>query len=175
MNILILNGSPRIGGNTEIMADAFARSAQESGHQVTKINLAGKRIAGCLGCGYCSAHSGSCVIKDDMLPILQALDHTDMLVFASPIYWFDITGQLKCAIDRMYSKGSVGFHFSKTALLLDSASEGVYQAAISQYKATAAYLHWDDQGIVTINGMQNKGDMAGAAGLETAYRLGKRL
>ena len=55
-----------------------------------------------------------------------------MVVFASPIYWFDITLQLKSVIDRMYARGIIGFHFSKTALLLDSGAENVYDAALAQ-------------------------------------------
>lgn len=175
MNIAILNGSPRKNGNTEIMVDEFTKGAQESGHQVTKINLAGKKIAGCLGCQYCFAHEGECVQKDDMADILSILDQTDLVVFASPVYWFDITGQLKCAIDRLYARGKVGFHFNKTILLLDSAADGVYDAAIAMYKATLAYLHWEDKGIVTISGMSAKGSMKDSPKLKEVYALGKNL
>lgn len=175
MEITILNGSPRLGGNTEIMVDAFAKGAQESGHHVTKINLAGRRVTGCLGCEYCFSHQGACVQKDDMAEILTVLDQADLVVFASPIYWFDITGQLKCVIDRMYARGGVGFHFHKTALLLDSASDGVYQAAVAQYKAMCAYLKWEDQGILTISGMEEKGSMKASPRLREAYALGKSV
>jgi len=116
MKITILNGSPRPGGNTEIMADAFRKGAAEAGHEVTQINLAGKKIAGCLGCHHCFANNGECVQKDDMEGILQVIDQTDLLVFASPVYWFDITSQMKSVIDRMYARGKIGFHFAKTAL-----------------------------------------------------------
>lgn len=175
MNITILNGSPRPGGNTEIMVDAFAKGAQESGNAVTKINLAGKKIAGCLACGYCFTHDGACVQKDDMADILAILDKSDLVVFASPIYWFDITGQLKCVIDRMYARAKIGFNFNKTVLLLDSASDGVYTAAIAQYKDTVAYLRWEDKGIITVPGMEEKGSMKAAEKLEEVYRLGKSL
>jgi len=175
MNIIALNGSPRLNGNTEIMVNAFLRGAQDSGHNVKKINLAKKQILGCLGCHYCSVHNGECLQKDDMGPILRSLDQADMVAFASPIYWFDITGQLKCAIDRMYARGRTGFHFHMTALLLNSAAENVYAAAITQYQAMTTYLHWINQGIITISGMVNKGDMSNAPGLESAYNLGKSL
>lgn len=171
MKITILNGSPRVNGNTEIMVDEFIRGAKDSGHEVDKINLAGKSIAGCLGCQYCFAHGGKCVQNDDMAAVLESLDQTDLVVFASPIYWFDITGQLKCAIDRMYARGSVGFHFHKTVLLLDSASDGVYAAAIAQYKATGAYLKWEDKGIITISGMNKKGSMKESPRLQEVYQL----
>lgn len=64
-----------------------------------------------------------------MADILKVIDETDLLVFASPIYWFDITAQLKTVIDRMYARGKIGFHFKKTALLLDSARRRVRRCA----------------------------------------------
>ena len=175
MHITILNGSPRKGGNTEIMVDALKKGAEESGHQVEKINLAGKKITGCLGCQYCFSHEGVCVQKDDMAAILEVLDQTDLLVFASPIYWFDITGQLKCVIDRMYARGKTGYHFHKSMLMLDSAAEGVYQAALAQYQSIAAYLRWEDKGVITISGMTDKGSMKDSPRLTDVYEMGRAL
>jgi len=175
MKITILNGSPRPGGNTEIMAQAFEKGAREAGHEVTLINLAGKKITGCLGCHYCFAHDGICVQKDDMTDILKVIDETDLLAFASPIYWFDITAQLKAVIDRMYARGKIGFHFKKTALLLDSGSDGVYDAALAQYKAMCSYLRWQSVGEVCIPNMTEKGSMKTSPLLEKAYALGKTV
>ena len=114
MKVVILNGSPRKGGNTEIMAETFAKAADK--HEVEILNIAPMNIKGCLGCKYCYAHQGECVQKDDMSKVLEILKDADMVVFASPIYWFDITAQLKTVIDRLYACGSTGFHFNKTAL-----------------------------------------------------------
>lgn len=175
MNITVLNGSPRVNGNTEIMVKEFAKGAEENGHKVDIINLAGKKVAGCLGCQYCFTHDGNCVQKDDMQEILANLDQTDLVVFASPIYWFDITGQLKCVIDRLYARARKGFHFNKVILLLDSASEGVYDAAITQYKGTVAHLQWEDKGIITISGMGDKGSMKDSPKLKEVYELAKSL
>lgn len=175
MKITILNGSPRAGGNTEIMAKAFEKGALEAGHQVTLINLAGKKIAGCLGCQYCFAHDGACVQKDDMAAILERIDETDLLVFASPIYWFDMTSQLKSVIDRMYARAMKGFSLKKTGLLLDSGSPGVYDAALAQYKAMGSYLKWESIGEVCIPDMAEKGSMKESALLNKAYELGKSL
>ncbi|WP_455539217.1 flavodoxin family protein [Terrisporobacter sp.] len=175
MKITILNGSPRRGGNTEIMANEFARGSQEAGNEVQIINLAGKKIAGCLGCHYCFSHNGECVQKDDMAEILEVLDETDLVVFASPIYWFDITGQLKCTIDRMYARGKIGFNFNKTALLLDSGASGVYNAALAQYKAMCSYLNWQSVGEVCIPAMIEKGSMKTAPKLQEVYNLGKSI
>ena len=160
MNIVVLSGSPRKGGNTSIMAEAFAEGARSAGHEVEIIDVAAKKIAPCRACKYCFSHNGACAIDDDMTGVRERLAQADMVVFTSPVYWFDISAQLKLAIDRMYAFGGCGFNFSKVALLLDSGSDGVYDAAIAAYKAMNAYLKWEDLGIITIPGMAEKGDMA---------------
>ena len=175
MNIVVLSGSPRKGANTDAMVDAFAETAREGGHTVEVIRVAGKKIAGCLGCRYCFAHEGACVQRDDMADVLEALKRVDMVVFASPIYWFDITAQEKAAIDRLYAFGATGFPFTKTALLLDSHSEGVYDAPIAMYKAASAHCKWDDQGIVTISGMTDRDSMASSPKLDEVRELARKL
>ena len=117
MNIVVLSGSPRKGANTDTMVEAFAETAREAGHTVEVVRVASKKIAGCLGCQYCFTHEGTCVQKDDMANVIESLKGADMVVFASPIYWFDITAQEKAAIDRLYAFGATGFPFTKTALL----------------------------------------------------------
>ena len=109
MNILVVTGSPRKGGNTEIMADVFAETAKTSGHEVIVRRLSALKVAPCLDCTYCFTHDGVCIQKDDMNDILQDLNQADLLVLASPIYWFDISAQTKCFIDRMYAFGKKDF------------------------------------------------------------------
>lgn len=175
MNIVVLNGSPHSDGNTKIMIESFVKGAEESGNIVTVVEAGQKKISGCRGCGYCFNHEGTCIQKDDMQIVLAELDQADLIAFASPIYWFDITAQLKAVIDRMYARGKVGFHFNQTVLLLDSGADGVYDAAIAQYKGMVAYLNWTDRGIVTIPNMQEKDSMRHAPKLADVYQLGKSL
>ena len=169
MNIVVLSGSPRKGANTDTMVEAFAETAREGGNTVEVVRVASKKIAGCLGCQYCFAQ------KDDMANVIESLKDADMVVFASPIYWFDITAQEKAAIDRLYAFGATGFPFTKTALLLDSHSEGVYDAAIAMYKLTCAYCKWEDQGVVTISGMTERDSMASSPKLEEVRELARKL
>ena len=103
MNILVVTGSPRKGGNTEILADAFAQAAKESGHEVAVRKLSRLKVGPCLACEYCFTHGGVCMQDDAMNEILQDVHKADMLVLASPIYWFDISAQMKCFIDRLYA------------------------------------------------------------------------
>ncbi|MDO4312001.1 MAG: flavodoxin family protein [Eubacteriales bacterium] len=173
MKIVVLNGSPRKGGNTEVMIKAFAEASSKN--EVMILNVASMNIRGCLGCQYCYEHQGECVQKDDMAKIFEVLKDADMVVFASPIYWFDISAQLKTVIDRLYACGSTGFHFHKTALLLDAGADHVFEAAIAQYKAMSSYLNWEDMGIITIPNMTQKGSMKDCPKLSEVIALGKRL
>lgn len=176
MNVVVLNGSPRHKGNTEIMVEAFAQEARAAGHEVQVLSVGRMNIAGCKGCGYCLSHEGACVNGDDMTQVAEALKGADVVAFASPIYWFDITSQLKAVIDRMYRYAATGFPFHKTALLLDAGDGGpVFDAAITQYKASAEYCKWEDAGIVCVPNMEKKGSMAQAAQLDEVRRLARSL
>ena len=88
--VLILSGSPRKGGNSDILCDEFARGAQEAGNEVEKIRVASKKIHPCSACYYCRDHGGECVHKDDMAVILQKMIDADVLVLASPVYFYSI-------------------------------------------------------------------------------------
>lgn len=175
MKITVLNGSPRKNGNTQIMVEALKEGAEKNQQEVTILNVANKNIKGCLGCKYCYSHGGTCVQKDDMVHILDELKNTDMVVFASPIYWFDITAQLKTVIDRLYACGSTGFHFHKTALLLDAGADHVFDAAITQYKAMTSYLKWEDMGVIKVPNMLEKGSMKVCPQLEEVRKFGESL
>ncbi len=101
--VLILSGSPRKGGNSDLLCDEFMRGAAENGNEVAKINVADKRVAPCIGC-YACKDTGKCVHKDDMEAILQAMIDADVLVLASPVYFYSIDAQLKAVIDRTVAR-----------------------------------------------------------------------
>lgn len=159
MNIFVVTGSPRKDGNTEIMAEAFAQAARAAGHTVAVHYLREERVAPCLACQYCFTHDGTCVQKDAMNGLLEELQRADMLVLASPIYWFDVSAQTKSFIDRMYALVKKGFHPRAAAMLLDSHSPRVYDAPTALLRALCAYLGWENKGVLAIPGMTQKGDM----------------
>lgn len=101
--VLILSGSPRLHGNSALLSEEFARGAEEAGCEVEKIELQRKKIAGCLGCGACYRNGGACVQKDDMEEVRAKMLEADVIVLASPIYFYTMTAQLKAAIDRTYA------------------------------------------------------------------------
>lgn len=175
MYIFAISGSPRKGGNTEIMVEAFAEGARDSGHTVAVKKMSQLTVAPCLACEYCFTHDGVCVQKDGMAEILAEADKADMLVFASPIYWFNMSAQMRCVIDRLYARAKKGFHAAKTALLLDSGSPDVYTGAIASYQDANAYLNWQDMGIIAIAGMDRKGDMKSSPRLEEVRAFGRSL
>ena len=102
--VLILAGSPRKGGNSDILCDEFLRGAQDAGHKVEKIRVAEKKVAPCSGCYYCNTHGGACVHKDNMADILQKMIDADVIVLASPVYFYAISAQLKAVIDRTVAR-----------------------------------------------------------------------
>ncbi len=96
--VLILSSSPRKGGNSETLAAAFAKGAQEAGNQVETVVLREKRYGFCKGCLACQK-LGHCVIKDDAVEIADKMHDADVLVFVTPVYYYSVSGQLKTMLD----------------------------------------------------------------------------
>ncbi|MBF9018185.1 MULTISPECIES: flavodoxin family protein [unclassified Oceanispirochaeta] len=104
--IIVILGSPRKNGNTAALAEALANAAVENGADVETVYLAGLDISPCRGCNHCQKEtSPGCIIKDDMTPLYKKLEESDAIVFASPVYWFNLSAQLKTFIDRLYAVG----------------------------------------------------------------------
>ncbi len=155
MKIAVFNGSPR-KENTHAMVEAFREGAESAGHEVEVYHVGQMKIAGCLGCEYCHTKGeGTCIQKDDLDKILPAYKEADMIVFASPIYYFSMTTHMEAAIQRVYCVGKP-LKAKKAALLLSSGSPGVYDAAVSQFKAYMGYAGIEAAGIITANGDENK-------------------
>jgi multimeric flavodoxin WrbA len=154
MKITVLNGSPR-KQNTAAMVDAFAEGAKAAGHEVEVLQVGKMKINGCLACEYCHGKGeGKCVQKDDMEKVMPAYRDSDMLVFASSIYYFDVTAQLSAAIQRVYAIGKPA-KATRAALLLSSASPNPFEGAIATYKAMLGFMGLEDAGIITAAGDEN--------------------
>ncbi len=158
MNILILQGSPRAKGNSAWMADEYKNAAEAAGHKVTLVNVAKKKIAGCLACEYCHTKGdGACIQKDDMQEIYPILAEAEVLVLAAPIYYFTVSAQIQAAVQRMYCVMKPA-KLQKMALLMSSYSPGVYTGATAEYKDICNYWKVEDTGIVTANVDEQKTD-----------------
>ena len=153
MNILVLNGSPRPRGETAKMVAAFRAAAEGAGHTVTVIDVCRLNIHGCLACEYCHGKGqGVCVQKDDMQQIYEKLPETDMLVLASPIYYHNISGQLKCVIDRFYAAlyPKAPERLKKAAMFLASGDADMDVGARFSFEGDfLGYLGLEDKGLFT--------------------------
>lgn len=170
MKITVLNGSPR-KQNTTFMVDAFVKGAEEAGHTVEVIQVGKMKIGGCLGCEYCHGKGeGQCVQKDDMDKVYPAYADCDMIVFASPIYYFGMTAQITAATQRVYAMMKWP-KATKAALLLSSMSPNVYDGAIATYKGILGFTGIEDAGVFTAKDPENS-----SAELEkTIYDFAKGL
>lgn len=173
--ILILEGSPRRNGNSAILSEEFARGAQETGCSVEKVHIAGKRIAGCLGCNACYRNGGACVQKDDMAEIREKMLAADVIVLASPVYFYSMTAQMKTVIDRTYAfyqqlEGKI-FCFLFTCAAPDAAFTETMLAALRGF--TCCVPNAKEGGIVLgVNAME-AGDIRESKAMAEAYELGR--
>jgi len=177
MNIVLLSGSPRKGGNTDKLAAAFIEGAESAGKSVTLYRVADMKIGGCLGCGHCFEEKGVCVQKDDMPQILDALRKADAIVLASPVYYWGVTAQLKLAIDRQYALISDKPPIKRAALLMTCGDGGAKAAesAVMMYNNMRSFSKWDDAGVVIAGGLHGKDEIVGRVELEQARKLGMEI
>ena len=176
-NIVILSGSPRKNGNTDKLVAAFVEGAKSAGKSTVLFRTADMEIGGCRGCNHCFEENGVCIQKDEMPQILDAIRKADTIVFASPVYYFNISAQLKLAIDRTYALLSETTTIKRTALLMTCGDENaaVAEGAIAMYNRICDYSKWDDTGIVIATGLNGKDDIAGRGELEMAKALGRDI
>ena len=154
--ILILNGSPRIHGNTAALIDAFTAGAEAAGHTITRFDLAALDIHGCRGClGGGKDPRHPCVQRDGMDAVYPAYMAADVVVLASPMYYWSISGQLKCAFDRLFAVAELGPDLAnpvKDAVLLMAAegdTEENFAPVRAYYKALLDCLGWKDGALYT--------------------------
>ncbi len=174
--ILIISGSPRAHGNSDILCDEFKRGALEAGNEVEKIRLSDKKINYCLGCGVCNA-TGKCVQKDDMAELLQKMVNADVIVLATPVYFYAMNGQMKTFIDRtvpQYTKISdKDFYFIITAA--DTMQKHMEKVIEGFRGFTADCLdNAHEKGIVYGLGAWQKGEIENNQNaMKQAYEFGK--
>ena len=176
MNILILSGSPRKGGNTELLAEAFAKGAAAQ-HHVEIVSVRDYKVNPCLGCNACFKANGICAQKDDMSPIYEKMNQADMLVIASPVYFYGISAQLKAVIDKFHNPIRDTFHIKKMALLLVGAATlpELFDAILTEYNLCLQFFKIEDTGKVLVRGVKDKGDIKNTDALNEAYRLGESI
>ena len=174
-NVLILEGSPRRNGNSAILSEEFARGAREAGCSVEKVQVCGKKIAGCLGCNACYRNGGACVQKDDMAEVREKMLAADVIVLASPIYFYSMPSQMKAVIDRTYAfyqqlEGKT-FCFLITCGAPEAAFTETMLAALRGF--TCCVPDAKEGGIVLGTGAMEAGEIRSSSAMEEAYQLGR--
>lgn len=173
--IVILSGSPRKNGNTEKLISAFKEGASSAGNTVTVFHTAHMKIKGCTGCEFCLTHEGNCALSDDMEIILKAMDECDVIVWASPIYYFSFTAQLKAVIDRTYP--FINKDKKQAGLMLTFAYDTADTAtgAIAIYEGILQYYEWEDAFRLLVPSVEHLGDIDGRIELDLARKLGEEI
>ena len=175
--IVILVGSMRKGGNTDLLARSFADGARKN-NEVEIISVADVKVNPCRGCNACYSSEGNrCVQKDDMDGIYAKLAEADVLVIASPVYFYGISAQLKAVIDRLHAPVRNTFRIRKLGLLLTGATEldDLFDAIVRQYELTLRFFDLESIGEVFARGVKDVGDIERRPVLREAYDLGESI
>lgn len=175
--VLVISSSLRDGSNSDIMADSFIKGAAEVGCETEKISLAGKEISFCEGCFACQ-NLGHCIIEDDAVEIVEKMLHADVIVFASPVYYYSISGQLKTMLDRANPLFAMDYQF-RQVYLLSCAAEDEENTSFGSKTAIQGWVDCFEQaefcGTVFAGGVTDPGDISGHPALQQAYELGKSI
>ena len=176
-NVVILSSSPRKGGNSEKLATAFAKGVEEMGNHVEIVYLREKQYSFCKGCFACQK-LGRCVIKDDAVEIAAKMHDADVLVFATPVYYYSVSGQLKTMMDRANPLYDTDYAFTK-AYILATAAEEDWEAVEGTIKAIQGWIDCFDRcelaETIFAGGVTDVGDIDGHPALEKAYLSGKEI
>ncbi len=176
--VLIISSSPRKGGNSDVLCDEFARGAKESGNDVEKIFLKDKKINYCTGCGFCNTNDyTACSQNDDMKEILDKILKTDVIVFATPVYFYTMCAQMKTFIDRCcarYTKiTGKDFYFIMTAA---DENKNAMDRVLEEFRGFLVCL--DDvreKGAICAAGVWQKGDILSTDYIKEVYEKGKNV
>lgn len=174
-NVLIISSSPRRHGNSDLLCDMFAKGAEESGNNVEKIFLKDKEINYCTGCGVCNT-THRCIIKDDMAEILDEMVNADVIVLATPVYFYSMAAQMKTLIDRTVPRyteiSDKDFYFIMTAADPDRAA---LERTLEGFRGfTEDCLDGArEAGIIYGTGAWQIGEIKNTDAYEQAYQMGK--
>ncbi len=177
--IVVITGSPRKGGNSFAMTDAFIAAAQAAGHTVERFDAAFMKIGGCHACETCFKTGKACSFDDDFNIIAASILTADAVVFTMPVYWYSIPSQIKGVIDRIYSFCVAGKDMAgKQCALIACCEEDdmtVLDGVRIPYERTIALLKWKSVGEVLVPGVLNRGDIQKTDGVARAAALAAKF
>jgi multimeric flavodoxin WrbA len=175
--VLLLSSSPRRSGNSDLLCNQFALGAQEAGHHAEKIFLKDRKINYCTGCGTCLNAKKPCPQKDDIAEVLEKMIAADVIVMATPVYFYTMCGQMKTLIDRTCSRyteiSGKEFYFIVTAA---DDSKPAMERTLEGFRAFTSCLDKPkEKGIIYGTGAWNIGDIKKSEAMKQAYEMGKKV
>lgn len=175
--VLILSGSSRKCGNSDLLCDEFIRGATDAENNVEKIWIPAKKIGYCRACYYCKHHNGECCIKDDMAEVLQKMLAADVLVLASPVYFYSVDAQMKAVIDRTVARWlefkDKEFYYIMTAA---EDEEHTMDCTLECFRGLAACFEGSkEMGVIRGKGVYDKGEIRDTPYMNQAYEMGKSI
>ena len=175
--VLVISTSLRHGSNSDMLADRFVEGAKVAGNEVEKVSLVGKNIQFCKGC-FCCQKLGRCVINDDVNEIMVKVLKADVVCWATPIYYYEMSGQMKTLIDRMNAMYEQDYQF-RDVYLLTTAAENEEQ---TPKRAETGLTGWTDcypkshlAGTLFCGGVNEVHEIKGNSKLQEAFELGKKV
>lgn len=173
--VLVLSASPRRGGNSDLLCDQFIKGAQETGLQAEKIFIRDRKINYCTGCGTCFDRGKGCSQQDDMHETLAKMVEADVIVMATPVYFYTMNGQMKTLIDRTCARyteiKNKEFYFILTAA---ETGKQKMEKTLEEFRGFTSCLEGPtEKGIIYGTGAWNKGDIIGSQAMTQAYEMGK--
>ena len=177
MKITVLFGSPNRHGSTSILVENFVRGATEAGHECEVLDVCHMNIHPCTGCVACG-YEGPCVQKDDVEQIRAKLVASEMVVFATPLYYYGMSAQLKIIVDRFCAyNSSLNSKHLKSALLTVAwnADDWTFEALEAHYKTLVRYINFEDKGMILGYGCGSPAMTQRSRYPEEAYKLGRGL
>jgi len=183
MKIVAVLGSPRPQGNSSTLARAFLQAAGELGAETQEYLLNQMDFKGCQGCAGCKTKGESCVLEDDLTPVLAAIKEADILVLASPVYYGELSGQLKCCFDRTFSFFNPDYSCrlapgKKVVMVLTQANpeETEFADIFPRYQRWFKWYGFDAGHLLRAVGVREPGEVKGQAGvMEQAAALAREL
>ncbi len=178
-SILVITGSGRANGNSDLLADAFVRGAKEAGHSVDLFASAHSPMLACMHCEQCWTTGRPCVMEDNFEKFWPLLEKAEMLVFCSPLYWYNFSGHIKCVMDRLYpysKKEKLRDLPVKEAMLLmcgESHFLRSFTGPAEAYRQMLGLKGWKDRGRLFVTGVHEMGAMAGHKALSIAEAMGR--
>lgn len=174
-NVLVISTTLRNNGNSEILAQEFAKGAKESRNNVEFISLKDKEIKFCKGCLACQK-LGHCVIKDDSIEIVEKMKNAETIAFATPIYYYEMAGQLKTLLDRGNSMYSSDYKFRDIYFLAAAADTDTHSADIAAQGLNGWVMCYPKsklKGVILWAGTEARGDIQDNPAMKQAYEAGK--